>query len=111
MCWADCRDGAEKAKAHPGFDINHRIPRKIFFTAGKKDEPPFVSQILLPGQTGIMDRYCRCHKNGTKGINQTDIPVRVVGYRGDNVNYWKEGGGSKRYLNRSDEGVRCNPIT
>ena len=63
MYWADYRDGAKKAKAHLGFDINHGIPRKIFLTNGKGDERPFVPQILLPGQTGIMDRYYQCHKN------------------------------------------------
>lgn len=131
MYWADYRDGAKKAKAHLGFDINHGIPRKIFLTDGKGDERPFVTQILLPGQTGIMDRYYQCHKNfdqwqeekkhflcrikakttktlitaydvkpdsivfydalvllGTPGVNQTEKPLRVVGYKVDNVNYW-----------------------
>ena len=63
MYWADYRDGAKKAKVHLGFDLNHSIPRKIFLTDGKGDERPFVSQILAPGQTGIMDRYYQCHKN------------------------------------------------
>ena len=63
MSWADYRDGAKKAKAHLGFDLNHGIPRKIFLTDGKGDERPFVDQILLPGQTGIVDRYYQCHKN------------------------------------------------
>jgi len=131
MYWADYRDGAKKAKAHLGFDINHGIPRKIFLTDGKGDERPFVSLILLPGHTGILDRYYQCHKNfdqwqkekkhfvcrikakttktlitaydvnpdsivfydalvllGTPGVNQTEIPVRVVGYKVDNINYW-----------------------
>ena len=131
MYWADYRDGAKKAKAHLGFDINHGIPRKIFLTDGKGDERPFVSEILLPGQTGIMDRYYQCHKNfdqwqeeekhfvcrikakttkklitaydlkpdsmvfydalvllGTPGVNQTKKPVRVIGYKVNNVNYW-----------------------
>jgi len=63
MYWADYRKGAKKAKAHLGFDLNHSIPRKIFLTDGKGDERPFVSQIILPGQTGVMDRYYQCHKN------------------------------------------------
>jgi hypothetical protein len=131
MYWADYRNGAKKAKAHLGFDINHGIPRNIFLTDGKGDERPFVSHILLPGQTGIMDRYYQCHKNfdqwqkeekhfvcrikakttktlitaydvkagsivfydalvllGTPGVNQTEKPVRVVGYKVDNVTYW-----------------------
>ncbi len=131
MHWADYRDGAKKAKAHLGFDLNHSIPRKIFLTDGKGDERPFVSQILSPGQTGIMDRYYQCHKNfdqyqeegkhfvcriktktrktliksnevnpdsivfydaivllGTPGINQTERPLRLVGYKVDGVNYW-----------------------
>jgi hypothetical protein len=131
MNWADYRDGAKKAKAHLGFDINCGIPSKIFLTDGKEDERPFVSKILSPGQTGVLDRYYQCHANfdqwqedgthficrikskttrtiitsyavkpesivfydalvflGTPGVNQTEKPVRLVGYKVDNVNYW-----------------------
>lgn len=63
MEWADYRNGAKKAKAHIGFDINHGIPSKIFLTKGKGDERPFVSKILSPGQTGVMDRYYQRHKS------------------------------------------------
>jgi hypothetical protein len=63
MYWADYRAGAKKAKVHLGFDVNRGIPAKIFLTNGKGDERPFVSQILSPGQTGILDRYYQCHKN------------------------------------------------
>lgn len=63
MTWADYRDGSKKAKVHVGFDVNHSIPAKLFLTDGKGDERPFVSVILEPGQTGIMDRYYQCHKN------------------------------------------------
>ncbi len=63
MYWADYRYGSKKAKAHFGFDINRSIPSKIFLTDGKGDERPFVSQILSPGQTGIMDRGYQCHKD------------------------------------------------
>ncbi|MBM4275173.1 MAG: IS4 family transposase, partial [Deltaproteobacteria bacterium] len=63
MTWADYRKGAKKAKVHLGFNINQSIPTKIFFTNGKGDERPFVSRILSPGQTGVMDRYYQCHKN------------------------------------------------
>lgn len=63
MQWADYRDGAKKAKTHIGFDINRGIPAKIFLTNGKGDERPFVSQILAPGQTGVMDRYYQRHKS------------------------------------------------
>lgn len=63
MYWADYRNGAKKAKAHLGFDLNHAIPRKIFLTDGKGDERPFVSQIIFPGQTGVLDFYYQCHKN------------------------------------------------
>lgn len=63
MEWADYRSGAKKAKAHLGFDINHGIPSKIFLTEGKGDERPFVSKILSPGQTGVMDRYYQRHKS------------------------------------------------
>lgn len=63
MVWADYRDGAKKAKAHLGFDLNRAIPTKVFLTHGKGDERLFVDQILSPGQTGVMDRYHQCHKN------------------------------------------------
>ena len=131
MAWADYRKGAKKAKVHLGFDINHSIPAKIFFTNGKGDERPFVSRILAPGQTGVMDRYYQCHKNfdlwqeenkyfvcrikartkktilqahesksgsivfydalvylGTPHLNQTEKPVRLIGYRIDNAEFW-----------------------
>jgi hypothetical protein len=63
MYWADYRKSSKKAKVHLGFDINRSIPRKIFLTDGKGDERPFVSRILEPGQTGIMDRGYQYHKN------------------------------------------------
>ena len=63
MHWADYRKGAKKAKTHIGFDLNRSIPAKIFMTNGKGDERPFVSQILTPGQTGVMDRYYQRHKS------------------------------------------------
>jgi len=62
MYWADYRDGAKKAKVHVGFDLNHGIPKKVFLTDGKGDERPFVSKILSPGETGVMDRYYQRHK-------------------------------------------------
>jgi hypothetical protein len=62
MYWADYRKGSKKAKVHVGFDLNRAIPRKIFLTHGNGAERPFVSQILSPGQTGVMDRGYQCHK-------------------------------------------------
>lgn len=131
MTWADYRDGSKKAKVHVGFDINRSIPTKIFLTDGKADERPFVSKIVSPGQTAVMDRYYQCHKNfdlwqqegrhfacrirantkktcigmhpvapggivfydatvllGAPGVNQTETPVRVVGYQIGTVCYW-----------------------
>ena len=131
MYWADYRVGSKKAKAHVGFDLNHAIPSSIFLTDGKGDERPFVSKILTPGQTGVMDRYYQRHKNfdlwqkegkhfvcrikastrktvinakevnpqsfifydaivllGSPGVNQTEKPVRLIGYRVDSTNYW-----------------------
>ena len=131
MHWADYRDGAKKAKTHLGFDVNRSIPRKIFLTNGNGGERPFVSQILEPGQTGIMDRGYQCHQNfdswqsegkhfvcrikantqktclesyqvlpgsivffdakvllGQAGINQTEKPLRLVGYQVGGVKYW-----------------------
>lgn len=131
MQWADYRDGAHKAKVHVGFDLNRAIPEKLFLSAGKADERPFVAKILQPGQTGVMDRYYQCHKNfdewqaaekhfvcrirkatrktvlkerersedshvfldlecllGTKGQNQTEKPVRVIGYKVENKEFY-----------------------
>lgn len=62
MHWADYRDGVKKAKTHIGFDVNRSIPQKIFLTDGNSGERPLVSQILEPGQTGIMDRGYQCHQ-------------------------------------------------
>jgi len=131
MQWADYREGAKKAKAHIGFDLNRAIPRKIYFTEGNGGERPFVSQILEPGQTGVMDRGYQCHqafdqwqqegkhfvsriKANTKKtclvafpvaeggavfydakvllgqavVNQTEQPLRLVGYRVGSKVYW-----------------------
>ena len=63
MAWADYRQGVKKVKVHLGFDLNHALPSKIFFTDGKGDERPFVSLILAPGQTGVLDRYYQCHRD------------------------------------------------
>jgi hypothetical protein len=63
MQWAEYREGAKKAKAHIGFDLNRSIPRKIYLTEGNGGERPFVSQILEAGQTGVMDRGYQCHKS------------------------------------------------
>jgi Transposase DDE domain len=63
MCWADYRKGAKKAKVHLGFDLNRGIPKKIFLTDGKGAERPFVSQILSPGQTGVIDRGYQSHSH------------------------------------------------
>lgn len=63
MYWADYRNGSKKAKVHIGFDLNRGIPKNIFLTDGKGDERPFVSQILAPGETGVMDRYYQRHKS------------------------------------------------
>lgn len=131
MEWAEYRDGSKKAKVHLGFDINRGVPSRIFLSEGKADERPFVSPLLEPGQTGVMDRYYQCHRDfdlwqgegkhficrirantkkaelhpvpvppgsivfydgvcllGTKGVNQTEKPVRVVGYRVGKKPYW-----------------------
>jgi hypothetical protein len=131
MQWADYRKGAKKAKVHFGFDLNRGIPRKIFLTDGKGAERPFVSMILSPGQTGVLDRgyqahdlfdlwqeekkhfVCRIKAStkktcieakkmnlesnvfydaivllGTPGVNQTEKPIRLVGYIVDGTKYW-----------------------
>lgn len=131
MHWADYRKNARKAKVHLGFDLNHGIPRKICLTNGKGAERPFVSQIIEPGQTGVLDRGYQCHRSfdqwqeeekyfvcrikastkkkliqqrkidpdsivfydatvllGSPYVNQTQKPLRLVGYEVENVKYW-----------------------
>jgi hypothetical protein len=61
MQWADYRKDTRKAKVHLGFDLNRSIPRKIFLSDGKGAERPFASQILSPGQTGVLDRGYQAH--------------------------------------------------
>lgn len=61
MTWAEYFEGSKKAKVHVGFNVNHSIPQKIFLTNGNGTERPFVTKILEPGQTGIMDRGYQSH--------------------------------------------------
>jgi len=61
MHWADYRKGSKKAKVHLGFDLNRSIPRKVFLSDGNGAERPFVSMILSPGETGVMDRGYQTH--------------------------------------------------
>jgi len=61
MHWADYRTKSKKAKLHFGLDLNHGIPRKLFLTEGKGAERPFVSEIIEPGQTGVLDRGYQAH--------------------------------------------------
>jgi len=61
MHWAEYRAGANKAKLHLGFDINHGIPKKLALTNGHGGERPFVSHIIEPGETGILDRGYQDH--------------------------------------------------
>ena len=61
MHWAEYRTNSKKAKLHLGFDLNHGIPRKLFLTEGKGAERPFVSRIIEPGQTGVLDRGYQAH--------------------------------------------------
>jgi len=61
MQWADYRKGVNKAKIHLGFDLNRSIPRKIFLSDGKDAERPFVSLILSPNETSVLDRGYQAH--------------------------------------------------
>lgn len=61
MHWADYRKGSKKAKIHLGFDLNHAIPSKIFFTDGKGAERAFVDPIISSGQTVVADRGYQKH--------------------------------------------------
>ena len=61
MEWADYRTGSKKAKAHVGFDLNRGIPLKIYLTAGKEGERPFVDRIIDKGETAVTDRGYQSH--------------------------------------------------
>jgi hypothetical protein len=61
MHWAEYRSNSKKAKLHLGFNLNHGIPRKLFLTEGSGAERPFVSSIIEPGQTGVLDRGYQAH--------------------------------------------------
>lgn len=61
MHWAEYRTDSNKAKLHLGFDLNHGIPSKLFLTEGNGAERPFVSRIIEPGQTGVLDRGYQAH--------------------------------------------------
>jgi hypothetical protein len=63
MNWADYRQNVNKAKVHLGFDVNQGIPSRFFLTDGKADERPFVSKMIEPGQTGVLDRYYQKHED------------------------------------------------
>ena len=132
MYWADYRKGSKKAKIHLGFDLNHAIPSKIYFTDGRGAERPFVDPITSAGQTVVGDRgyqehalfdylqtqdkhfviRIRASTNKTvvkandvdpdsivffdaevllgteENKNQSQKPVRLVGYHVDGVDYW-----------------------
>ena len=96
MHWADYRKGSNKAKIHLGFDLNHAIPSKIFFTDGKGAERLFVQPIISIGQTVVADRGYQEHALfdalqllGSKANkNQSQTPIRLVGYRVNCVDYW-----------------------
>jgi hypothetical protein len=61
MHWAEFRKKNNKFRVHLGFNVNQGIPQKIFLTPGKDGERPFVSKIVNPGQTAIMDRGYQDH--------------------------------------------------
>jgi len=61
MHWAGYRTNSKKAKLHFGLDLNCGIPRKLFLTEGNGAERPFVSNIIDPGQTAVLDRGYQAH--------------------------------------------------
>jgi hypothetical protein len=61
MHWAEYRKKNNKFRVHVGFNVNQGIPQKLFLTPGKDGERPFVSKIVNPGQTGILDRGYQDH--------------------------------------------------
>ena len=131
MHWAEYRTNSKKAKLHLGFNLNYGVPHKLFLTEGNGAERHFVSKIINPGQTGVLDRGYQAHhlfdqwqqddchfvcriKDRTKKtiieelplkenshiffdakvllgnphINQTQEPLRLVGYVVEGKKYW-----------------------
>lgn len=131
MHWAEYQSNSRKAKLHLGFNLNHCIPMKLFLTEGNGPERPFVSRLVEPGQTAVLDRGYQAHNLfdqwqregchfvcrikgktlkevlenhtlsggsnvffdarvllGTPGVNQTEIPLRLVGYTVADKPYW-----------------------
>ena len=70
MTWANYTDSKNKAKVHLGFDLNQGIPRKLYLTDGKGAERPFVSCILEPDQTGVVDRGYQDHSRFDEWIEE-----------------------------------------
>lgn len=70
MTWADYSSSENKAKAHIGFDLNRSLPRKLILTTGKGPERPFVSCILQPRETGILDRGYQDHSRFDTWIDE-----------------------------------------
>lgn len=131
MHWAEYQSNSRKAKLHLGFNLNHGIPRKLFLTEGNGAERPFVSRLIDPGQTAVLDRGYQAHHLfdqwqqegchficrikgktlkavleehalsgdsnvffdarvllGIPGVNQTEKPLRLVGYTVADKKYW-----------------------
>ena len=62
MVWADYTANKKKAKAHIGFDLNNRTPRKLILTDRVGNERIYLPQILQPGQTAVSDRGLQDHQ-------------------------------------------------
>lgn len=78
MDWADYRSNSKKAKIHLGYDVNRGIPSKFDLSDGKADERPFVSKIIEPGQTCVLDRYYQKHEDfDTWQSEQTHFVCRI----------------------------------
>ena len=93
MTLADYRKGSKKAKVHLGFDLNRGIPRKIFLSHGKGAERPFVSRILSPGQTGVLDRGYQAHesfdlwqKEGKYYVSRIKASTHKTRIKGNDIN-------------------------
>ena len=97
MTWANYTSSSNKAKVHVGFDLNHGIPRKLYLTDGNGAERPFVSCILQPGQTGVMDRgYQEVHNPPAMlpGLHPSTVDI---GPHHD-VRFWRHDGGRNHHL-------------
>lgn len=70
MNWASYTATTNKAKLHMGFDLNRGVPSKVELTPGNAAERPFVSPLLKPDETAVLDRGYQDHSRFDAWIDE-----------------------------------------